>query len=97
VDSIDVENPPAPQTQPADSISITSCGAVADNNPTNGAADSQSVDSRAAIQNCIDQAQQQGKILWIPQGTFYVKGTAGLNAQGITIAGAGLWYSTVYP
>ncbi|MER5923995.1 discoidin domain-containing protein [Streptomyces mirabilis] len=96
VDSVDVENPPAPLTQPANSISITSCGAVADDTPTNGAADSRSVDSRAAIQNCIDQAQQQGKALWIPQGTFYVKGTGGLNAQGITIAGAGLWYSTIY-
>ncbi|WP_308012230.1 galactose-binding domain-containing protein [Actinacidiphila acidipaludis] len=96
VDSVDVENPPAPLPQPANSISITSCGAVADNNPTNGAADSQSVDSRAAIQNCVNQAQSQGKTLWIPQGTFYVKGTAGLTAQGITIAGAGLWYSTIY-
>ncbi|MBM9507806.1 carbohydrate-binding protein [Streptomyces sp. KK5PA1] len=96
VDAVDAENPPAPLAQPANSISITSCGAVADNNPTNGAADSQSVDSGAAIQNCIDQAQSQGKILWIPQGTFYVKGTRGLNAQGITIAGAGMWYSTVY-
>ncbi|MGW1213872.1 carbohydrate-binding protein [Streptomyces sp. NPDC002499] len=96
VDSVDAENPPAPQTQPANSISITSCGAVASSAPTNGAADSQAVDSRAAIQTCIDQAEAQGKILWIPQGTFYVKGTAGLNAQGITIAGAGLWYSTVY-
>jgi hypothetical protein len=96
VDSVDVENPPAPLSQPANSISITSCGAVSDDNPTNGAADSQSVDSRAAIQNCIDQAQSQGKTLWIPQGTFYVKGTAGLNARGITIAGAGMWYSTIY-
>ncbi|MFE2837220.1 discoidin domain-containing protein [Streptomyces mirabilis] len=96
MDSVDVENPPAPLTQPANSISITRCGAVADDTPTNGAADSRSVDSRAAIQNCIDQAQQQGKTLWIPQGTFYAKGTGGLNAQGITIAGAGLWYSTIY-
>ncbi|SEO04730.1 discoidin domain-containing protein [Actinacidiphila rubida] len=96
IDSVDVENPPAPLAQPANSLSITSCGAVSDPAPTNGAADPQSVDSRAAIQNCINQAQAQGKILWIPQGTFYVKGTAGLTAQGITIAGAGLWYSTVY-
>ncbi|WP_433892856.1 discoidin domain-containing protein [Streptomyces sp. CA-111067] len=96
VDAVDVENPPAPVAQPANSISITSCGAVADNNPTNGAADSQSVDSAAAIQNCINQAQSQGKILWIPQGTFYVKGTAALQAKGITIAGAGMWYTTVY-
>ena len=96
VDSVDVENPPAPLPQPANSLSITDCGAVSDDNPTNGAADGQAVDSRAAIQNCIDQAQAQGRILWIPKGTFYVKGTTGLTAQGITIAGAGLWYSTVY-
>jgi hypothetical protein len=96
VDVIDVENLPAPLTQPANSVSITSCGAVADNTPTNGAADSQAVDSRAAIQNCINQAQSQAKILWIPQGTFYVKGVDGLQAQGITIAGAGMWNSTIY-
>ena len=96
VDVIDVENPPAPIAQPANSISITSCGAVADDTPTNGSGDPGATDSTGAIQNCIDQAQSQGKILWIPQGTFYLKGTAGLNATGITIAGAGLWYSTIY-
>ena len=96
IDVIDVENPPAPITQPANSISITSCGAVSDNTPTNGAADSNAVDSTAAIQNCINQAQSQGKILWIPAGTFYLKGTQGLTATGITIEGAGMWYSTIY-
>jgi hypothetical protein len=96
IDVIDVENPPAPITQPANSISITSCGAVSDPTQPNGSADSKSVDSRAAIQNCINQAQAQGKILWIPQGTFYVKGTAGLTAKGMTIAGAGMWYSNIY-
>ncbi|MFJ9520072.1 discoidin domain-containing protein [Kitasatospora sp. NPDC101801] len=96
LDVIDAENPPAPLAQPADSISITSCGAVADNTPTNGSGSGQAPDSGPAIQNCIDQAQAQGRVLWIPPGTFYVKGTAGLHAQGITIAGAGQWYSTVY-
>ncbi|HEX4722525.1 MAG TPA: RICIN domain-containing protein [Pseudonocardiaceae bacterium] len=96
VDVIDVENPPPPISQPANSISITSCGAVADDNPTNGAADPGAVDSTAAIQNCINQAQSQNKILWLPQGTFYLKGTQGLQAQGITIAGAGMWYTTIY-
>ncbi|SHM09015.1 galactose-binding domain-containing protein [Actinacidiphila paucisporea] len=96
IDSIDVENPPAPLAQPANSISLTSCGAVSDGNPTNGAGDSQAVDSGPAIQSCIDQAQSQSRTLWIPPGTFYVKGTAGLHATGITIAGAGLWYSTIY-
>ncbi|WUJ67920.1 carbohydrate-binding protein [Kribbella soli] len=96
IDVVDVESPPAPIAQPANSISITDCGAVADNTPTNGAADPASVDSRAAIQNCIDQAQAQNKTLWVPAGIFYVKGTQGLRAQGITIAGAGAWYSTIY-
>jgi Carbohydrate binding module (family 6)/F5/8 type C domain/Right handed beta helix region len=96
IDVVDVENPPAPLAQPANSISITDCGAVADNNPTNGSADSQAVDSTGAIQNCINQAQSQGRTLWIPAGTFYLKTTTNLHAQGITIAGAGMWYSTIY-
>ncbi len=96
IDVVDVENPPPALTQPANSISITSCGAVADNAPTNGSGDSAAVDSTAAIQNCINQAQSQSKVLWIPAGTFYLKGTTGLSAQGITIAGAGPWYSTIY-
>jgi hypothetical protein len=96
IDVIDVENPPPPISQPANSISITSCGAVADNNPTNGTGDSQAVDSTAAIQRCINQAESQHEILWIPAGTFYLIGTTGLNATGITIEGAGMWYSTIY-
>lgn len=96
IDVLDAENPPPPITQPANSISITSCGAVADDNPTNGSADSGATDSTAAIQNCINQAESQHRTLWIPSGTFYLKGTQGLTANGITIAGAGVWYSTVY-
>ena len=96
VDVIDVEQPPAALQQPAGSISITSCGAVADDVPTNGSGDPAAVDSTAAIQACIGQAQSQHKVLWIPPGTFYLKGTAGLVASGIDIEGAGLWYSTIY-
>ncbi|GAA5191006.1 glycosyl hydrolase family 28-related protein [Rugosimonospora acidiphila] len=96
LDVVDVENPPAPLSQPANSISITSCGAVADNNPTNGSGDGGAVDSTGAIQNCVNQAQSQHRTLWIPAGTFYLKGTTGLQATGITIAGAGVWYSTIY-
>ena len=96
VNSIDLWNAPAPAAQPANSISITSCGATADNTPTNGAAAPGATDSTAAIQNCISQAQSQNKILWIPQGTFYVIGTAGLPVTDITVEGAGYWYSEVY-
>ena len=96
INSIDLWNAPAPLAQPANSISITSCGAVADNTATNGAAAPGATDSTADIQNCINQASSQGKILWIPQGTFYVIGTASLPVTGITVEGAGYWYSEVY-
>jgi len=96
IDSVDVEQAPAPLAQPDGSLSLTDCGAVADNNPTNGTGDPAATDSYSAIQNCINQAQSSHRTLWIPQGTFYLKGTQGLNADGITIAGAGYWYSEIY-
>ncbi|WP_431288393.1 carbohydrate-binding protein [Roseateles chitinivorans] len=96
IDVVDVENPPPPLPQPANSISITSCGAVADTVPTNGAGNPQARDSTAAIQNCINQAQAQRKTLWVPPGIFYLKGSDGLVGNGVTIEGAGMWYSTIY-
>ena len=37
------------------------------------------------------------RFAWIPQGTFYFSAIhGGLNASGITIAGAGPWHSTLY-
>jgi hypothetical protein len=99
IDVIDLENPPAALTQPANSLSITTnCGAVASTTQTNGAAASGAVDSTAAIQNCINTAQSSGQIVWIPQGTFYLSSAAGtgLTASGVTIEGAGMWYSTIY-
>jgi hypothetical protein len=96
INSIDLWNAPAPAAQPANSISITSCGATADNTPTNGAAAAGATDSTSAIQNCISQAESQNKILWIPQGTFYVMGTASLPVSNITVEGAGYLYSEIY-
>jgi hypothetical protein len=90
VDLVDLETPPAALSQPANSLSITSYGAVANNS---------AVDNTSAIQNCINAAQSQGKIVWIPQGKFYMglNGTGGLNVpSGVTVQGAGMWYSTLY-
>ncbi|MGC3956573.1 MAG: carbohydrate-binding protein [Verrucomicrobiota bacterium] len=87
IDVIDLETPPAPLNQPANSLSILSYGAVA-NNPN--------FDSTTAIQSCFNAAQSQGKSVWIPPGTFYLKTKSGLNATGIAIEGAGMWYSTIY-
>jgi hypothetical protein len=96
INSIDLWNAPAPLAQPANSVSITSCGAVADNTATNGTAAPGATDSTADIQNCINQAAAAGEILWIPQGTFYLVGTASLVVNNITVEGAGYLYSEVY-
>ena len=87
VDVVDLEAPPPATSAPVGSLSITDCGAVADD---------ASADSTVAIQTCIDDAQTQGKTVWIPPGTFYLLTTMGLTANGITIQGAGAWYSRIY-
>jgi hypothetical protein len=87
IDVIDVEAPPPPLARPAGSLSIADYGAVADDD---------TVDNSAAMQSCIDAAQTQKVGVWIPAGTFYVQTTGGLNATGIAIDGAGMWYSRVY-
>ncbi|HEY4018855.1 MAG TPA: choice-of-anchor D domain-containing protein [Pseudonocardiaceae bacterium] len=96
INSIDLFNAPAPAAQPANSISITSCGAAADNTPTNGTAAPGALDSTVDIQNCVNQAAAANEILWIPQGTFYLVGTASIVVNNITVEGAGYLYSEIY-
>ena len=88
IDVVDLENVGAALSQPANSLSILSYGAVS-NSP--------STDNTVAINNCFSDAQAQGKSAYIPPGTFYFSAiNGGLNATGITIVGAGPWYSTLY-
>jgi hypothetical protein len=88
LDVVDLENPPGALSPPANSLNITNYGAVP-NNP--------SVDNTTAIQDCINAAQTEGKSVWIPSGTFYLTSSAAsLSATGITLQGAGVWYSVVY-
>ncbi len=87
LDCIDLETPPAPFPQPANSLSIVAYGAVANNS---------SSDSTTAIQNCINAAIAQGKTVWIPSGAFYLNSTTMVDASNATITGAGPWYSTLY-
>jgi|GEM_PF-1972577 len=89
IDVVDLEAPPVPLTQPANSLSITSpsCGAVANNI---------NVDSAPMIQACMALAQKNNQVLWIPQGTFYLNTSRNLSPQLITVQGAGMWYSTLY-
>jgi hypothetical protein len=86
---IDLENPPAPLTQPANSLSLTTdCG---------GEANNASFDNSTVLQTCFNDAASESKSVWIPQGTFYLNtATGGWTSTGITIQGAGMWYSTLY-
>jgi Concanavalin A-like lectin/glucanases superfamily/Fibronectin type III domain len=88
IDVIDLEAPPAPLPQPANSLSILSYGAISNNIRA---------DNTSAINNCFSAALSQKKTAWIPPGVFYINAdSGGLNASGITIEGAGPWYSTIY-
>jgi fibronectin type 3 domain-containing protein len=89
IDVVDMEAPAQFAPPPAGTfLSIVSYGA---------APNSIGTDNTAAINSCFSAAQSQGKIAWIPPGTWYISAIhGGLNASGITIAGAGPWYSTIY-
>jgi hypothetical protein len=80
IDLVDLENVAAPLGVPANSLSVTSYGALGDG----------VTDCTAALQNCIAAAQPQGKTVWIPQGSYLITGTINLPT-GTVIQGAGMW------
>ncbi len=78
----DFEDVAAPLTQPSGSISVVSEGA-----------DSTGVsDSTTAFNNAIAAAGSGGTV-WIPAGTYNIPGHIMVN--NVTLAGAGMWYSTI--
>ncbi|MEY9877787.1 parallel beta-helix repeat protein [Streptacidiphilus sp. MAP12-33] len=82
VDFADFENVGAALTQPSGSVSVTSEGA----DPTGAA------DSTSAFNSAISAAGSGGTV-WIPPGTYNIPGHIAVN--NVTVAGAGMWYSTV--
>ncbi|MFI5758627.1 choice-of-anchor D domain-containing protein [Streptomyces sp. NPDC051569] len=82
IDFADFEQVGAALTQPAGSVSVTSKGADA-----SGASDATSA-FNAAI-----SAAGPGGTVWMPPGTYKIPGHISVN--NVTIAGAGMWYSTV--
>ena len=90
IDCVDFEKVDAAKTQPANSLSITASPYNADPTFT--------TDATTAIKNCINDARTQGKSVWIPQGKFMLNHLAsgGLDITGVTVNGAGVWYSTLY-
>jgi len=88
IDCIDLESVPAALPQPPNSLSVVAYGA-----DPNFA-----IDSTIAIQNCINAARTTGVSVWIPPGEYLVASLAStpLDLTGVTVRGAGVWYSMLY-
>lgn len=84
IDLIDVEMVSAPLPRPENSLSIADYGA-------NG---KDAADDTAAIQKCIDDAKAQGKIVWMPAGTYLQN--ASFTLDGVKVQGAGVWYTSLF-
>ncbi|TDD15812.1 carbohydrate-binding protein, partial [Kribbella turkmenica] len=82
VDLINAEVVAPAYSMPANSIDVTSYGAV-----------SGSGDDTAAFNSAISAAKAAGRTLWVPSGTFDL--TARLNVDNVTVRGAGMWHSTI--
>jgi hypothetical protein len=83
IDLVDLENVTSLISVPANSLSITNYNGVGDG----------VTDCTTALQNCINAAKAQGKIVWIPAGSYIITGNINLPSN-VTIQGAGLWYTT---
>ncbi len=85
VDLIDLETAPAALAPPEAGtyLNATSYGA-------NGA---DNLDDTTAIKNCIAAAKAQGKIVWLPPGTYFQN--ASILVDGVTIQGAGMWHTSL--
>ena len=83
LDFVELENVPAPIPQPENSISIT--------DSEYGAKDGQ--DSTVAFEKALKAAIEQKKTLYIPVGEFKINKKIDFTADGLTVTGAGMWYS----
>jgi hypothetical protein len=83
IDLIDIEQVAPAESKPAGFTALTDHGATANDG----------TDDTAAINTAIAAAKSAGQGVWIPAGTFDIN--ARINVAGVTIRGAGQWYSTL--
>lgn len=86
VDFIEMESVPGVIAQPANYLSVTSYGAVADDNN----------DDLSAFNACISAAAAQGKNVYIPAGRFLLSDKLTLMVSNVKIMGAGIWHTYLY-
>ncbi|WP_127531592.1 discoidin domain-containing protein [Paenibacillus kobensis] len=90
VDFLEIEPVPTAVAQPANSLSVTNYGAVANDGQ----------DDLAAFKATVTAAVAAGKSVYIPAGTFNLSnmweiGSANNMINNITITGAGFWYTNI--
>ncbi len=85
IDLMDFEQVAPAASQPAGSLSITS---------DFGADPTGAVDATTAVQNAVNAASSQGKVLWAPPGTYKINTQIYVN--NVTIVGAGIWYTNFH-
>ncbi|MFC4587025.1 choice-of-anchor D domain-containing protein [Sphaerisporangium corydalis] len=83
VDLADFEVVPGAIGRPSGSLSVDDFGAV-----RNG-----TTDSTAAFQAAVNAGKAQGKVVYIPEGTYTLWDH--VVVDGVTLAGAGPWYSVL--
>jgi hypothetical protein len=85
IDLVDLETAPAPLSPPTAGtyLAITDYGATG----------ADATDDTTAIQACITAAKAQGKIVWMPAGTFYH--IAKFTLDGVAVQGAGMWHTSL--
>ncbi|MGO4344288.1 discoidin domain-containing protein [Paenibacillus sp. MCAF9] len=90
VDFLEIEQVPAAIARPANSVSVTDFGAVANDG----------LDDLAAFEAAVTSAVSTGKIMYIPEGTFHLGnmwkvGSVSNMINDITIMGAGIWHTNI--
>lgn len=84
IDLIELENVPLPLAIPTGYLDVRHYGAVANDGR----------DDTVAFVNCLNDARDMGKGVYIPRGTFNTNSQ--LDVSGVTIKGAGMWYSKIF-
>ncbi len=90
VDFIEVEQVPTAIAQPANSVSVTDYGAIANDGQ----------DDLTAFKAAVNAAAAANKTLYIPAGTFHLGnmweiGSVSNMINNLTITGAGFWYTNI--
>jgi len=88
IDFVELEPIPAPIQNPTGFVDVTQAPFNAIPNDT--------IDDFAAITNAITFAGNNNMGIYLPVGKFYISKQIELNKDGMTLLGAGIWYTELY-